>query len=101
MLIIIHSSNGSICVCKKIFKQDKPGPMAWACGCFLFCNTKTTALLEVCSGKRLLLSLYVMVIKTQLIVRQHYVCGLCFRSLFPPDFLLYFSKVEIRLWIHL
>jgi hypothetical protein len=90
----------------------RPG-LGLSVGASLFCNTKITVFLEVSSGKRPLcmfwvmcssisridfatLIAYAMVIKTQLFVKQRYVCGSCFRSLLPPDFLLYISKVEIR-----
>lgn len=42
--------------------------------CLSLGNTKTTVLLKMCSGERPLRSLYVMMILTQLIVRQHNVC---------------------------
>lgn len=65
MLIIVNSSEGSICVCKRSFSNQIRPDLG---------NTKTTVLLEICSGERPLRALYVMVILTQLFVRQHYAC---------------------------
>lgn len=47
----INSSEGSICVCKKIFKQDAPGSRPGRMAASLFCKIKITVLLEVCSRR--------------------------------------------------
>lgn len=64
MLIIINSSEGSICVCKKIFKQDMPKTRQHKNNrppCNVF--RRTAALIIVCN-----------VVLTQLLEKLHYAC---------------------------